>query len=207
MTLHAVVGALITFGPQQLEQAPRRQPLARRPLAVCLQHHVELSDESTEHGLRLNLAFVAKLGRRAADRLANRLPRDPQLAHDLADRLLLNQKRPPDPAHRFHCHHPRPRSPKHNQGGHSTIRGWVAIRRCSPPKPGHSSTLLSRPSLPRAIPEAIPAMRYPCRAATGQGGWCWRSAFWPEVTERAFLAHKWTDRERDGEISEEIRQK
>jgi hypothetical protein len=30
---------------------------------------------------------------------------------------------------------------------------------------------------------------------------------WPEVTERAFLAHKRTDRERDAEITEEIRQK
>ena len=33
----------------------------------------------------------------------------------------------------------------------------------------------------------------------------WRSIR-PEVTERAFLAHKRTDRERDGEITEEIRQ-
>jgi hypothetical protein len=30
---------------------------------------------------------------------------------------------------------------------------------------------------------------------------------WPEVTERAFLTHKRTDRERDDAIAEEIRQK
>jgi hypothetical protein len=34
-----------------------------------------------------------------------------------------------------------------------------------------------------------------------------REAAGPEVTERAFLAHKRTDRERDGAIAEEIRQK
>jgi len=38
-------------------------------------------------------------------------------------------------------------------------------------------------------------------------GWSLRFARWPEVTERAFLAHKRTDRERDGAIAEEIRQK
>ena len=129
VTLHAVVGALVSLGAQQLEQPPRRQPLACRPLAVRLQHRIEPRDKRPEPRLRLNLALVAKLGRRTPDRLANRLPRDPQLANDLADRLLLHQKRPPDPANRFHCHHPRPRSPKHNQGEHSTIRGWVAIRR------------------------------------------------------------------------------
>ena len=32
-------------------------------------------------------------------------------------------------------------------------------------------------------------------------------AFRPEVTERAFLSHQRTDRERDGTIAEEIRQK
>jgi hypothetical protein len=120
---------LVTLAAEQFEQAPRRQPLTCRPLAVRLQHCIQPRDKSTEPGLRLNLAFVAKLGRRTPDRLAHRLPRDPQLAHDLADRLLVHQKRPPDPANRFHRHHPRPRSPKHNQGEHSTIRGWVAIRR------------------------------------------------------------------------------
>jgi len=129
VTLHAVIGAGVTLGAQQLEQAPRRQPLTRRPPAVRLQHRVEPFDKRPEPRLRLDLALIAKLGRRAPDRLANRLPRDPQLAHDLADRLLVHQKRPPDPANRFHRHHPRPRSPKHNQGEHSTIRGWVAIRR------------------------------------------------------------------------------
>src|SRR3954453_10264058 len=66
--------------------------------------------------LRLNLPFIAKLHRRAPDRLAHRLPRDPQLAHDLPDRLLVDQKRPPDPANRFHRHHPRPRSPPISRG-------------------------------------------------------------------------------------------
>jgi hypothetical protein len=63
VTLHAVVGALVALGAQQLEQAPRRQSLARRPLAVRLQHRVEPRDKCPEPGLRLNLAFVAKLGR------------------------------------------------------------------------------------------------------------------------------------------------
>jgi hypothetical protein len=129
MALHAVVGTGVTFGTQQLEQPPCGQVLARRTLAVRLQHRVEPRDKRPKPRLRLNLALVAKLGRRSADRLAHRLPRDPQLAHNLADRLLINPKRPPDPANRFHRHHPRPRSPKHNQGEHSMIRGWVAIRR------------------------------------------------------------------------------
>src|SRR5262249_8904222 len=65
------------------------------------------------------------------DRLAHRLPRDPQLANDPADRLFIDPERPPDPANRFHRHHPRPRSPKHNQGEHLTIPGvgryWMLI--------------------------------------------------------------------------------
>src|SRR5262249_9897071 len=83
--------------------------------------------------LRLNPPLVAKLDRRTPDRLAHRLPRDPQLANDLADRLFIDPERPPDPANRFHRHHPRPRSPKHNQGEHLTIprrvRYWMLIPR------------------------------------------------------------------------------
>src|SRR5215831_8729154 len=85
------------LGTQQLEQPPRRQPLARRSLAVRLQHRVEPHDKCPKPRLRLNLPLVAKLGRRAPHRLAHRLSRNPQLAHDLADRLLIYPKRPPDP--------------------------------------------------------------------------------------------------------------
>src|SRR5215472_5626577 len=123
MTLHAVVGALVTLRAQQLEQPPRRQPLARRTLAVHLQQSIKPRDISPQSRLRLNLPLVAKLNRRTPDRLAHRLPRDPQLANDLADRLFINPERPPDPANRFHCHHPRPRSPKHNRGELLMIRG------------------------------------------------------------------------------------
>jgi len=145
MTLHAVIGAPVAVGAQQLEQPLRRQPLARRPLAVRLQHAIEPPDKLAQSGLRLNPALVAKLGRGSPDRLANRLPRNPQLAHDLADRLVVHQKRPPDPANRFHRNHPRPRSPQHNQGQHSTIRrggslfdavhhpSRVTLPRCFPP--------------------------------------------------------------------------
>src|SRR6266542_6286731 len=122
MALYAVIGAPVALGAQQLEQALRRQPLARRSLAVRLQQTIEPPDKLAQSRLRLNPALIAKLGRRSPDRLANRLPRNPQLAHDLADRLVVHQKRPPDPANRFHRNHPRPRSPKHNQGEHSTIR-------------------------------------------------------------------------------------
>src|SRR6516162_4814309 len=123
MTLHAVVGALVTLRAQQLEQPPRRQPLARRTLAVRPQQSIKLRDISPQSRLRLNPPLVAKLGRRTPDHLAHRLPRDPQLANDLADRLFIDPERPPDPANRFHRHHPRPRSPKHNQGEHLTIPG------------------------------------------------------------------------------------
>ena len=54
---HAVVGAFVTLGSQQLEQAPRRQPLARRTLAVRLQHRLEAAQhESPGPRPRLNLA-------------------------------------------------------------------------------------------------------------------------------------------------------
>src|SRR5215472_9072332 len=131
MTLHAVVGASVTLGAQQLEQPPRGQPLARRTLAVRLQQSIKPRDISPQSRLRLYLPLVAKLDRRTPDRLAHRLPRDPQLANDLADRLFIDPERPPDPANRFHRHHPRPRSPKHNQGEHLTIPGvgryWMLI--------------------------------------------------------------------------------
>src|SRR5215472_11288014 len=131
MTLHAVVGALVTLRAQQLEQPPRRQPLARRTLAVRPQQSIKLRDISPQSRLRLNPPLVAKLDRRTPDHLAHRLPRDPQLANDLADRLFIDPERPPDPANRFHRHHPRPRSPKHNQGEHLTIprvgRYWMLI--------------------------------------------------------------------------------
>src|ERR1700757_1535067 len=51
------------------------------------------------------------------------LRRSSQLANDLADRLFINPERPPDPTNRFHCHHPRPHSPKNNQGELLMIRG------------------------------------------------------------------------------------
>src|SRR6516164_11419212 len=131
MTLHAVVGARVTLGAQQLEQPPRGQPLARRTLAVRPQQSIKPRDISPQSRLRLNPPLVAKLDRRTPDRLAHRLPRDPQLANDLADRLFINPERPPDPANRFHRHHPQPRSPKHNQGEHLTIPGvgryWMLI--------------------------------------------------------------------------------
>src|SRR5262252_5558275 len=131
MTLHAVVGARVTLGAQQLEQPPRGQPLARRTLAVRPQQSIKPRDISPQSRLRLNPPLVAKLDRRTPDRLAHRLPRDPQLANDLADRLFIDPERPPDPANRFHRHHPRPRSPKHNQGEHLTIPGvgryWMLI--------------------------------------------------------------------------------
>src|SRR6516165_7126141 len=131
MTLHAVVGARVTLGAQQLEQPPRSQPLARRTPAVRPQQSIKLRDISPQSRLRLNPPLVAKLDRRTPDRLAHRLPRDPQLANDLADRLFINPERPPDPANRFHRHHPQPRSPKHNQGEHLTIPGvgryWMLI--------------------------------------------------------------------------------
>ena len=63
VTLHAVVGALVTLGAQELKQPLRRQPLACRTLAVRLQHRVEPSNKGPEPRLRLNLALVAKLGR------------------------------------------------------------------------------------------------------------------------------------------------
>src|SRR5215471_7093432 len=123
MTLHAVVGARVTLGAQQLEQPPRGQPLARRTLAVRPQQSIKPRDISPQSRLRLNPPLVAKLDRRTPDRLAHRLPRDPQLANDPADRLFIDPERPPDPANRFHRHHPRPRSPKHNPGEHLTIPG------------------------------------------------------------------------------------
>ncbi len=150
VTLHAVVGAFVTLAAQQLEQAPRCQPLARRPLAVRLQQRVEPSDKGPQPRLRLHLPLVMKLRSRAADRLANRLPRDPQLAHDLADRLLINQERPPDPANRFHRHHPRPRSPKQPGGAFDDSQGGslfsadhpksrVILPRCFPSMSAHQS--------------------------------------------------------------------
>src|SRR6516165_518392 len=90
MTLHAVVGARVTLGAQQLEQPPRSQPLARRTPAVRPQQSIKLRDISPQSRLRLNPPLVAKLDRRTPDRLAHRLPRDPQLANDLADRLFLS---------------------------------------------------------------------------------------------------------------------
>jgi transposase len=47
-------------------------------------------------------AWVGLLGRGSPDRLADRVPRELQLAHDLPDRLVIHPKRPPDPANRFH---------------------------------------------------------------------------------------------------------
>src|SRR5436305_15019225 len=82
MTLHAIVGAFVTLGPQQLEQAPRRQMLARRPLAVRLQQRVEPPDKCPEPRLRLNLALVAKLGSRTPDPPANRFPPASPPAYD-----------------------------------------------------------------------------------------------------------------------------
>src|SRR6516165_7885780 len=111
MTLHAVVGALVTLRAQQLEQPPRRQPLARRTLAVRPQQSIKLRDISPQSRLRLNPPLVAKLGRRTPDHLAHRLPRDPQLANDLADRLFIDRERPPYPANPFQPQHPRPRPP------------------------------------------------------------------------------------------------
>src|SRR5215472_5404789 len=69
MTLHAVVGALVTLRAQQLEQPPRRQPLARRTLAVRPQQPIKPRDISPQSRLRLNPPLVAKLGRRTPDRL------------------------------------------------------------------------------------------------------------------------------------------
>src|SRR5262249_59387080 len=85
---------------------------------------------------RLTPPLVAKLDRRTPDRLAHRLPRDPQLANDLADRLFIDPERPPDPANRFHRHHPRPRSPKHNQGEHLTIPGVGRYLKLITPRAG-----------------------------------------------------------------------
>src|SRR5271168_940768 len=146
MTLHAVIGAPISLGAQQLKQPPRRQPLARRPLAVRLQQSIEPCHKRSKPRLRLNLALVAKLSRFSPDRFANRLTREPQLAHDLADRLVIHQKRPPDPANRFHRYHPRPRSPSTTRGSIRRFRGGSLFDADHPQ---------SRVTLPRCFPLAI----------------------------------------------------
>jgi hypothetical protein len=50
MTLHAVIGAPVALGAQQLEQPLRRQPLACRPLAVRLRQIIEPRDELAPRG-------------------------------------------------------------------------------------------------------------------------------------------------------------
>ena len=99
---------------------------------------------ATEPRLQLNLALVAKLGRRTSDRLPHRLPREPQLPDNLANRLLINPERPSDPTNRFRRHHPRHAPPTQLRGAFDNSRGGslfdavhpqsrVTLPRCFPP--------------------------------------------------------------------------
>jgi hypothetical protein len=63
VTLHAVIGAPVTLGAQQLVQPPRRQPFTRRLIAVGLEQSIKPRDKLAQPRLRLNLALVAKLRR------------------------------------------------------------------------------------------------------------------------------------------------
>src|SRR6516165_3439022 len=187
MTLHAVVGARVTLGAQQLEQPPRGQPLARRTLAVRPQQSIKPRDVSPQSRLRLNPPLVAKLDRRTPDRLAHRLPRDPQLANVLADRLFIDPERPPDPANRFHRHHPRPRSPKHNQGEHLTIPGvgryWMLITPRAPRVLACSNSMVNS-----SICDHSRAARQPSRPTHGKltsGCFRWSRSAVPSLAGRS----------------------
>jgi hypothetical protein len=90
-------------------------------------HHLVRPVELIGLARRELIAVAATRGRDAARCL--RRPRN--LQHATARTAAAPSAARVPAACRFHRHDPRPRSPKHNQGEHSTIRGWVAIRRCS----------------------------------------------------------------------------
>ena len=116
-----IITAIISSGPEFLEDADAGQSLALGLPRIHRQHLVEQVFPGSDLRQRLNGPLIGELRRTGPDHLAHSVPRYSQLPADLLDRLLVLKIRPPDLRYRLHDQHPTLCSPMTSEASSTSV--------------------------------------------------------------------------------------